>query len=123
MEKITFEEFSKVEIKIGKVLTAEKVPETNKLLKLEIDFGPPATPEQAQSCDGGRVIRTIVSGIAYAINPEDIIGKELPFVTNLEPRTIKGIESQGMIMVAIDEEDNPVLLSPAKEVPAGSEVR
>lgn len=120
---ITYEDFKKIEIKIGKVVSAEKVPETDKLLKLEVDFGPPATPEQAQSCDGGRVMKIIVSGIAHAITPEDIIGKEVPFVTNLEPRTIKGIESNGMIMVAIDAEENPVLLNPAKEVLPGSIVR
>jgi len=121
---ITYEDFQKIEIKIGKVLSAERVPETDKLLKLEVDFGDlPATPEQAQACDGGREIRTIVSGIAHAIAPEDIIGKQLPFVTNLEPRTIRGIESQGMIMVAIDDEEKPVLLNPAKEVKSGSMIR
>ena len=57
------------------------------------------------------------------INTEDIIGKEVPFVVNLEPRTIRGIESRGMIMVAIDAEENPVLLNPSKEVPPGSLVR
>ena len=107
---ITFEDFSKIEIKIGKVISAEKVPETDKLLKLEVDFG-----EEKN--------RIIVSGIAHAISVEDIINKEIPFVTNLEPRTIKGIESQGMIMVAIGSEDNPVLLNPSKEVPPGSVVR
>lgn len=107
---ITYDDFSKIEIKIGKVINAEKVPETDKLLKLEVDFG-----------EGEN--RTIVSGIAHAISPEDIIGKEVPFVTNLEPRTIRGIESNGMIMVAIDEMDNPVLLNPTKEIPPGSVVR
>lgn len=107
---IKFEDFEKVEIKIGLVLSAERVPETDKLLKLEVDFN-----EENN--------RTIVSGIAHAISPEEIIGNEMPFVTNLEPRTIKGIESQGMIMVAIDEEDKPVLLHPTKEVSAGTEVR
>lgn len=107
---ITYEDFSKIEIKIGKVISAEKVPETDKLLKLEVDFGDVEK-------------RTIVSGIAHAILPENIIGKEMPFVTNLEPRTIKGIESNGMIMVAIDAEENPVLLNPAKDVAPGSNVR
>lgn len=107
---ITYDDFKKIEIKIGKVINAEKVPETDKLLKLEVDFG-----------EGEN--RTIVSGIAHAILPEDIIGKEAPFVTNLEPRTIRGIESNGMIMVAIDESDNPVLLNPSREVEPGSSVR
>lgn len=107
---ITFDDFSKIEIKIGKVINAEKVPETDKLLKLEVDFG------EAEN-------RVIVSGIAHAISAEDIINKEMPFVVNLEPRTIKGIESNGMIMVAIDEMDNPVLLNPTQEILPGSVVR
>jgi len=107
---ITYDDFSKIEIKIGKVINAEKVPETDKLLKLEVDFSEEKT-------------RTIVSGIAHAILPEDIIGKEVPFVTNLEPRTIRGIESNGMIMVAIDENENPVLLNPTKEIKPGLIVR
>lgn len=106
---ITFEDFSKIEIKIGKVISAEKVPETDKLLKLEVDFGIDK--------------RQIVSGIAHAISAEQIIGKSLPFVTNLEPRTIKGIESQGMIMVAIDDEDKPVLLEPNGEVKPGTNIK
>lgn len=107
---ITYEDFSKIEIKIGKVINAEKVPETDKLLKLEVDFNEEKT-------------RTIVSGIAHAISAEDITGKEVPFVTNLEPRTIRGIESNGMIMVAIDENENPVLLNPSQDVNPGSIVR
>lgn len=107
---ITFDDFSKIEIKIGKVINAEKVPETDKLLKLEVDFGEDEN-------------RTIVSGIAHAITSDEIIGKEMPFVVNLEPRTIKGVESNGMIMVAIDADDNPVLINPSKEVPSGSVVR
>lgn len=107
---ITYEDFQKLEIKIGKVIAAEKVPDTDKLLKLEVDLG-----EEKN--------RTIISGIAHAITPEDIIGKSLPFVTNLEYRTIRNIESQGMIMVAIDENDIPILLEPNKKIKSGSTVR
>lgn len=120
---ITYDDFSKIEIKIGKVINAEKVPETDKLLKLEVDFGPPATPERSDGGQAKNDIRTIVSGIAHVISIEDIIGKEVPFVTNLEPRTIRGIESNGMIMVAIDENENPVLLNPTQELKPGSIVR
>lgn len=107
---INYDDFSKIEIKIGKVINAERVPETDKLLKLEVDFS------EASS-------RTIVSGIAHAISVEDIVGKLLPFVTNLEPQTIRGIESQGMIMVAVDDKDMPVLLEPNKKIKPGSIVR
>jgi methionyl-tRNA synthetase len=107
---INYEDFAKIEIKIGKVINAEKVPETDKLLKLEVDFG-------------NDDIRIIVSGIAHVISPEDIVNKTLPFVTNLEPRNIRGIESQGMIMVAVDGDDNPVLLEPNKKIKPGSIVK
>lgn len=107
---ITYDDFTKIEVKMGKVITAEKVPETDKLLKLEVDFN-----EENK--------RTIVSGIAHAVKPEEIIGLTLPFVTNLEPRTIRGIESQGMIMVAVDKDDLPVLLTPKKDIEPGSVVR
>lgn len=107
---ITYDDFVKIEIKMGKVISAEKVPDTDKLLKLEVDFN-----EEKN--------RTIVSGIAHAVTPEEIIGQTLPFVVNLEPRTIKGIESQGMIMVAVDKDDLPVLLTPKKDIEPGSVVR
>lgn len=105
---ITFEDFKKLEIRIGKVLTAEKVEGTEKLLKLEVDFGD--------------FKRQIVSGIAKFYNPEDLVGKEYPFIVNLEPRIIRGIESQGMIL-AVGDGEEIVLLEPDKEVPAGSMVR
>ncbi len=84
--KISFNEFSKIEVKIGKILSAEKVPETEKLVKLSVDF--------AESMP-----RQIISGIAkYFPDVSVLVGKKCPFVTNLEPRIIKGQESNGMIM-------------------------
>lgn len=86
MEKITIEEFKKVEIKIGHILNAEKVPETDKLLKLTVDMGE-ENPRQ------------IISGIAmYFPDLSHLVGKKCAFAANLEPRLIKGLESQGMIM-------------------------
>lgn len=105
---ITFNDFSKLEIRIGKVLSAEKVEGTDKLLKLEVDFG--------------SLKRQIVSGIAEFYKPEDLIGKDFPFFINLEPRIIKGVESQGMIL-AVDTGLSVVLLNPDKEVEPGSTVR
>ncbi|MBI2074218.1 MAG: methionine--tRNA ligase, partial [Candidatus Levybacteria bacterium] len=81
---ITYEDFAKLDIRIGKVLSAEKIEETDKLLKLEVDFF--------------QEKRQIVSGIAQFYSPDDIIGKEFPFIFNLEPRVIRGVESQGMIL-------------------------
>ncbi len=108
-DSISFEDFKKVEIKIGKVLTCEKVEGADKLYKLEVDFG-----EEK---------RQIVSGIVDFYQPEDLIGKQFPFITNLEPRTIRGVESQGMLMAVDPGNDSAVLLSPDKEVPEGSIIR
>lgn len=110
MDTITFDDFKKVEIRMGKILSAEKVPETDKLLKFHIDFGPEIGERQ------------IVSGIAESYTPEEMVGKTLPFIVNLEPRKFKGEESQGMLMATGTGSDNIVLLEPNKEVPPGSEV-
>jgi len=105
---ITFEDFKKLEIKIGKIVFAKRIANTDKLIKLEIDFG-----EEK---------RQIVAGIAGFFEPDYLIGKEVPVVVNLEPRNLKGIESQGMIL-AVNVDGQPVLLFPEKEVPPGSIVR
>ena len=105
---ITFDDFKKLEIKIGKILSAERVEGTDKLLKLEIDFG-------AEK-------RQIVAGIAETYQPDQIIGREIPVLTNLEPRSIRGVESQGMILAA-SVDGKPFLLHPDRDVPPGSEVR
>ena len=104
---INYDDFAKLEIKIGKVIAAEKIENTDKLLRLEVDFGDEK--------------RQIVSGIAEHYQPENLIGREFPFLTNLEPRTLKGVESQGMIL-AIGTEEKIVLIEPAEEVPPGSKI-
>jgi methionine--tRNA ligase beta chain len=105
---INFDDFKKLDIRIGKIISAEIVEGTEKLLRLEIDLG----TEQRQ----------IVAGIAESYLPDQIIGKEIPLLVNLEPRKIRSIESQGMIL-AVDVEGKPVLLQPEREVPPGSLVR
>jgi methionyl-tRNA synthetase len=86
MNMITIDEFSKIEVRVGTVKTAERVPDTDKLLRLTVDFAEETGPRQ------------IVSGInAYVNEPEDLIGRQFAFVTNLEPRTIRGLESNGML--------------------------
>lgn len=107
-ERISIDEFAKIEVKIGTVLTCERVPETEKLLRLTVDFGEEAGPRQ------------IVSGInAYVNEPEDLIGRQLAFVTNLAPRTIKGLESNGMLF-AVGSDDTFAFLSPDRLVPPGT---
>ena len=106
---INIEDFKKVEIRIGKIVSAEKLAGADKLLKFRIDFG--------------NEERQILSGIAeFYTEPESLVGKLVPVIVNLEPRVMKGEESQGMMLVAIDNE-RPILLNPASEVSPGSEVR
>lgn len=105
---INYDDFSKMEIRIGTILEAEKIEGADKLLKLKVDFG----SEQ----------RIIVAGIAESYKPATLIGKQLPVLTNLEPRVIRGIESQGMILAAVVDE-KAVILKPAKKVLAGTKVR
>lgn len=107
LPNITIEEFRKVEVKIGKVISCEKVENADKLLKLQVDFG--------------EFQRQIVTAIAEYYSEDDLVGKSFPFVTNLEPRTFRGVESQGMLM-AVDGENKPVFLIPQEEVKAGSVV-
>lgn len=108
--KINYEEFSKIEITVGKILSAEKVPDTDKLLKLSVDFA-----EEAP--------RTIVSGIAlYYPDPAILVGIQAAFVTNLEPRMIRDIESNGMILAASNVEGQFSLLQ-APTVPFGTKVK
>ncbi len=108
MDSVTFEEFKKVEIKIGKIISVEKVENADKLLKLVVDFGSPVGQRQ------------IVSGIAEYYEPSDLEGKKLPFIVNLEPRKFRGVESQGMLMAVSGEK--PVLLLPAEDVLEGTEI-
>jgi methionyl-tRNA synthetase len=108
-ENVSFEEFSKMDIRVGTILEAEKVPKTAKLLKLKIDTG----IDQ----------RIVVSGIAEYYQPEDIIGKQVSILVNLAPRNIKGIESQGMILMAENSKGELAFVSPVKEIDNGGGVR
>ncbi len=115
IDKISFEDFKKIEIKIGKIVAAEKIEKSDKLLKLEVDFGDPST-----SSGLGR--RQIVSGIANDYDSESLVDKSFVFITNLESRQIMGLESQGMILAA-DVEGHAILLEPNQEVNPGTLVR
>lgn len=125
---VNIEDFKKLEIKIGKIIAAEKVEGAGKLLKLQVDFGSAKqnSNEQELSLEDQekptKMIRQIVSGIAEYYSPEFLIGKEFPFIINLEPRIIRGTKSQRMIL-AVDVEGEPILINPDKEVPPGSIVR
>jgi methionyl-tRNA synthetase len=111
--QISIDEFSKIEVSIGTVKSAERVPDTDKLLRLTVDFG-------EVGADGISSPRQIVSGIAaYVEDPQTLLGRQLAFVTNLEPRTIKGLESNGMLF-AVGSADTFAFLSPDREVPPGT---
>lgn len=106
--RISIDDFAKIEVQVGTVLSAEVVPETHKLLKLSVDFAESSGPRQ------------IVSGIrAYVETPEELVGKQLSFVTNLEPRTIKGLESNGMLF-AVGNGDTFAFLTPDRPVANGT---
>lgn len=97
---ISIDDFKKVEIRAGKVLSAEPVEGSEKLLKLSVDFG---SKPLAASGEAEQDIRQVVSGIAKHIAPADIIGQTVGFVANLEPRLIMGLESQAMILAVSGE--------------------
>ncbi len=105
---VEFDDFTKLDIRLGTILEAEKVEKADKLLKLVVDTGIDK--------------RTIVSGIAAHYKPEEIIGKTVQVLLNLAPRKIRGIESQGMILMAEDAEGNLSFMSPEKDFPAGGGV-
>ncbi len=108
-ENVTFDQFGSMDIRVGTVLEAVKVPKTQKLLKLTIDTGIDK--------------RTVVSGIAEYYSPEDITGRQVCILVNLEPKPLKGIESKGMILCAQDAGGKLVLVSPEMLVKNGSEVK
>lgn len=107
---INFEDFEKLDIRVGRIKACEKVKKADKLLKFTID-------------DGSGKDRTIVSGIAKFYTPEDLVGKDVCFIANLAPRTLKGIESQGMILSAENFDGNLSVTTIEREVKPGSEVK
>jgi len=107
---IEFEDFTKLDIRIGTITTVEKVPEADRLLRLMVDLG-----EEKE--------RQIVSGIAeHFPEPEVLVGRQVPVLLNLEPRTIRGVESQGMILYVVGE-DILTTLSPGEKVESGTPVK
>lgn len=143
---ISYDDFAKVEIKVGKILSAEKIPATDKLLKLSVDFGQVTEPVATIAPVGGaadsaevasgtpvahvvmeemkRDVRQIVSGIsAYFPEPATLVGKKCMFVTNLEPRKIKGFESNGMLFAVSTADGKFSLLEPNPDIPEGTKAK
>ena len=105
---ITLGDFAKVELKIGRVVAAERVKKSEKLIKLQVDTGEP---------------RQIVAGIGKAYTPDGLVGKSIVVVTNLQPAKLMGVESQGMLLAATGSDGVPVILMPEKDVEEGSKIK
>ena len=108
-ERITIDDFAKVELKVGEVIACERVPKSKKLLHETIRVG--------------SEVRSVVSGIAKWYTPEEMVGKKVVLVTNLQPATLCGVLSEGMVLCAEDAEGNLSLLSPEKDLPSGALIR
>ncbi len=108
MEIITFDEFKKMDLRVGEILKAEKVEGTDKLVKMEVDIGTEK--------------RTMVAGVADVYSPEELEGKKLTVIVNLKPAVIRGIESQGMLLAA-EIEGKAIIPFFDPDVPAGAKVR
>ena len=105
---IVFDDFAKIDLRVGKIIAAEKVEKADKLLKLTVDLG--------------FETRTIVSGIALHFTPEEIVGKQITVVVNLAPRKMRGIESNGMILMAEDAAGKLHFINPEKGIDNGSSI-
>lgn len=110
MTEISYDDFAKLDIRVGTVVAAERVPDTDKLIKCTIDFGDEVGT------------RTIVSGIALWKTPEELVGKQLPYIVNLAPRMLRGIESQGMLL-ALSDDAGLALLAPERPVQKGTRAK
>jgi len=111
---INYEDFQRVELRVARVLSAERIEGSEKLLKLQVDAG----DKDSTNLPVGR---QVIAGIGIAYAPEQLVDREIIIVANLEPRKLMGFESQGMLLAASGE--LPVLLMPDREVPPGSGVR
>lgn len=109
MENINYEDFSKIKLKVAKVINAERVEGSEKLLKLQVTIG----SEERQ----------IIAGIGKAYTPEEIQGKNIVIVANLEPRKLMGLESEGMLLAGSIGEEGPTLLITDRSISPGAEVR
>ncbi|MEK7535427.1 MAG: methionine--tRNA ligase subunit beta [Patescibacteria group bacterium] len=116
---ITIDDFARVEIRVGKVITAEHIEGSDKLIKLQVDFGPVKSGDHGASPE----TRQILSGIKKSYSPESLVGKSFMFVTNLAPREMMGLTSNGMLLAVSDQEGLPVLYTFDKEIAPGTRVK
>ncbi|GAC1320149.1 MAG: hypothetical protein NVSMB2_15910 [Chloroflexota bacterium] len=107
---LTIDQFAQIDLRVGQVLTAERIPNADKLLRLEVDLAE-QTPRQ------------ILAGIAEWYSPESLVGQKILVVANLQPRRMRGLESRGMLMAASDASGKPLLATVPNETPNGSRLR
>jgi methionine--tRNA ligase beta chain len=107
-EEISFSEFQKIDLRVGKIIEANAIPDSKKLIKILVDFG--AEKRQA------------VAGLLKYYKPEDLVGKKCVFLLNLQRRMLAGVESQCMILAAEDEAGNVTILQPEKDIAEGSKI-
>ena len=107
-EEISFAEFQKLDLRIGKIVEANQIPESKKLIKILVDFG----SEKRQA----------VAGLLKYYKPEELVGKKCVFLLNLQKRMLGGVESQCMILAAEDNEGNVTVLQPEKDIAEGSKI-
>ncbi len=110
-ETINYDLFSKVKLRVGQIMEAEKVEKSKKLVKLQVNLG-----EEIGT-------RQILAGISQYYTPEELVGRKIIVVVNLEPAKLMGLESQGMLLAASTDEEGVILLQPEKDISAGAEVR
>jgi methionyl-tRNA synthetase len=108
-DMITYDDFAKLDLRVGTVVNAEKIKESKKLLRLEVDLGE-------------ENLRQVVAGIALTHDPEEVKGRQVIVLANLEPARLCGVESNGMVLAGIDAEGNAILLGPEKEAEPGTQV-
>lgn len=113
---ITYDDFAKLELKVAKVISAERVEKSEKLIKMQLDAGD-------KNETGEPIIRQILGGIGKQYDPEVLVGKEIIIVANLEPRALMGETSNGMLLAASDMEGIISLLLPDKDIQPGSKVK
>lgn len=112
---ITYDDFAKLELKVATILAAERVEDSEKLLKLKVNLGDPLGTGASEE-------RQIIAGIGKSYEPEVLIGRQIVIIANLEPRSLMGLESQGMLLAA-DSPEGPVVLAPSSEVAPGSKIK
>ena len=113
---ISYEDFQKIDLRTAKILEVERIEQSEKLLRLQVDLG------EDPSSPSGRESRQIIAGIGTMYEPKDLVDREIVIVANLEPRMFLGFESQGML-IAADNEKGPVLLCPDRETAPGTRIR